>query len=600
MNDLQGRRVNRVQPDQSLMLLKPTAAVPHEGKQVITPGSRHYQLIYQWIKEGVRPEPQPSTARPDKLEVLPADVDLDLPGRTQRVVVLAHYADGSSRDVTRDAVMSSSNIEVAKMDGNQITGLRRGEAAVLVRYEGQYAAVNVSVMGDRTGFAWAAMPEYNYVDKFINAKLQKMKILPSEECTDAEFIRRVYLDLTGIVPTADQARAFLEDSAPSREKREKLVDALIGSKDFVAYWSNKWADLLQCNEKALGEKAVWAFREWIRQSVAQNKPYDQFVRELIDAQGSSLDQPGRQLLPRAEGHRQDDRGRQPDVPRRALQLQQVPRPPVRAVDAEPVLPVRRVLRPRGVQARHPPRRGDRLHQLRRRRGDAPARPTRQMEPVVPYGTEPDVKDARDRQHAFAQWLASKDNPLFARSFANRFWSYFFGRGIIDPVDDIRASNPPVNPELLDALTDDFVKSGFDVQHLIRTIVLSRTYQLSVKTNKWNEDDKINFTHAIPRRLTAEQIMDAVAIATGTKPKVPGLPQDMRSVYLADGMRRGRRLPQALRPAQARKRLRMRAHQQREPGPRPEPGERPAHQRRGRPSRTTASPSWWPRSRTTAR
>src|SRR3954452_7126064 len=290
-NDLQGRRVNRVDPAMSLMLLKPAAVVPHEGGKVLQVGSRQYNLIHEWIKEGVHEEPDPGTARPNKLEVLPATVDLDLPGRTQRVVVVARYPDGTSRDVTRDAVLSSSNEEVAKIAQARITAIRRGEAAVLVRYEGTYAGVSILVMGDRAGFAWQPMPEYNYIDSFINHKLQKQKILPSDECTDAEFLRRVYLDLTGIVPTSEQSRAFLEDSTPSKEKRQKLVDRLMGSRDYVAFWSNKWADLLQCNAKTLGDQAVWSSREWIRESIATKKPYDQFVRQLITAQGSSLTNP---------------------------------------------------------------------------------------------------------------------------------------------------------------------------------------------------------------------------------------------------------------------------------------------------------------------
>jgi hypothetical protein len=537
VNDLQGRRVNRVQPEQSLMLLKPTATVPHEGKQVIKPGSRQYNLIYQWIKEGVQPEPQPSTSRPDRVEVLPREVYLDLPGRTQRVIVLAYYPDGSNREVTRDAILSSSNTEVATMDANRITALRRGESAVLVRYEGQYAAVNVTVMGDRTGVPHEPMPEYNYVDKFVNAKLDKMKIQPSQECTDADFLRRVYLDLTGIIPTADQSRAFLNDPAPSREKREKLVDSLIGTKDFVAYWSNKWADLLQCNEKSLGEKAVWAYREWIRQSVAQNKPYDQFVREIIDAEGSSLDDPAvnyyRSL--KETGKMTEDIS-QTFLGVRFSCNKCHDHPFEKWTQTQYYQFGAFFARVAYKPGTHP---GEEIVYNNYAGGDViNPRTAKVMDPVVPYGAEPDLAKSQDRQHAFAQWLTSKDNPLFARSYANRCWSYFFGRGIIDPVDDIRASNPPVNPELLDALTDDFIKGGFNIQHLMRTIVLSRTYQLSVKTNQWNADDKINFSHALPRRLTAEQIMDAVSIATGVEQKVPGLPEDMRCVYLADGSAQG--------------------------------------------------------------
>jgi hypothetical protein len=542
INDLLGRRFDRIKPDQSLMLLKPVGAVPHEGKKVFEIGSRPYNLIHQWIKEGVKRDETVAAHKPVKLEILPKSIDLDLPGREQRLIVLAHYFDGKTRDVTRDAVMSSNSDEIAKVAGNKVTGIRRGEAAVLIRYEGNYGVANVSVMGDRTGFAWSPMPEYNLIDKYINGKLEKRKILPSNECTDADFIRRAYLDLTGVVPTASQARTFVEDKTPSQQKRQKLVDSLIGSRDFVECWSNKWADLLQCNSKALGENGVWVFREWIRNSVAQNMPYDRFVRSLVTAQGSNLTNPAvnyyRALKDKDDAGKLTTNKITEDVSQTFLGVRfscnkchdhpferwtqtqyyefgaffaRVAFKPGQRMGEEIVY-----TNYNGGEVEHP-----KLHKV--------------MAPSVPYGTPPDAKAARFRQEAFANWLTSKDNPLFAKSYVNRVWSYFFGRGIIDPVDDIRASNPPVNPELLDALTEDFIKSGFNTRHLMRQIVLSRTYQLSFVPNKWNQDDKINFSHAIPRRLGAEQMMDAVAVATGTKPNVQGLPKDLRSVYLADGM-----------------------------------------------------------------
>ncbi|QOV92136.1 DUF1549 and DUF1553 domain-containing protein [Humisphaera borealis] len=542
VNALQGRRVNRVEPDKSLMLMKPAGIVPHEGKQVIKPGDRHYNIIRDWIAQGLKPETELKTAKPTKIEVVPAMVALDIAGRTQRIVVVAHYADGSTRDVTRDAVFSASNIEAVQVDGAKVTGLRRGEAAVLVRYEGAYAAVGVSIMGDRAGFAFKPTAEYNFIDKHVNAKLEKRKILPSEECTDADYLRRVYLDLTGLPPTADVARAFLTSQSPSQEKRRQLVDQLLGSKDYVAIWSNKWADLLQCNQKALGEKGVWAFREWIRESIAQNKPYDQFAYELITAQGSNLTNPAvnyyralkdlddkKQLTPNkmTEDISQTFLGvrfncnKCHDHPFEKWTQQQY---------YEFGAFFARVSFKPGTRA------GEEIVYTNFRGGEnIYPKTTMALAPHVPYGEQPNLEDARVRQEAFARWMTSKDNPLFARSYVNRTWSYFFGVGIIDPVDDIRASNPPSNPELLDALTDEFVKSGFNMQQLVRTIVTSRTYQASVVANHWNNDDKINFSHFLPRRLSAEQMMDAVGLAAGVKPKVQGLPDGMRAVYLADGL-----------------------------------------------------------------
>ena len=537
VNELQGRRVNRVDPANSLMLLKPAAQVPHEGGLALPVGSRQYETILQWIREGAKFDPSPATARPNRLEVLPAEAALDLPGRTQRLVILAHYADGTVRDVTRDAVLTSNSVDTVRVTGSEIIGMRRGEASVGVRYEGNYGVVNVSIMGDRTGFAWAPMPVYNSIDGYINAKLEKMKILPSEECTDAEFVRRLYLDLTGFTPTAKQAREFVEDTTPSREKREKLIDQLLGSRDFVDFWSNKWADLLQCNSKTLGEEGVWVFREWIREAVAQNMPYDQFVRTLITAEGSSLDNPPVNYMRtlRETGKITEDVSQtflgvrfscnkchdHPFERWTQNQYYELGAFFARLAFKPGARPGEEIVYDnfRGGEVAHP-------------------KTNVTVEPKVPYGANPDWHKSRFREKALADWVVSKDNPFFAKSYVNRVWSYFFGRGIIDPVDDIRASNPPVNPELLDALTDDFIKSGFNVQHLIRTIVSCRTYGLSIRSNEWNHDDRVNFSHAIPRRLTAEQMMNAVAIATGTKTRLTGLPDGVRPEDLADGMNEG--------------------------------------------------------------
>ena len=289
INDLSGRRFNRVEPDQSLMLLKATGGVPHEGGKVLDKNSEYYEVMRQWITEGTKPESL--SARATKIEVLPEQIYLDRAGMSQQVLVIAHYADGSTRDVTREAVISPSNIEVAAVENNKVTALRRGEGAILIRYEGSYAAQPLICMGDRTGYAWVETPEFNYIDGHVHAKLKKMKILPSELCTDAEFVRRASLDLTGIPPEPSRVKIFLEDQSPSPIKRERLVDELLASEAFVAHWSNKWADLLQCNSQNLGTKGMWAFRNWITESVRSNKPYDEFVRSLLLAKGSSYTNP---------------------------------------------------------------------------------------------------------------------------------------------------------------------------------------------------------------------------------------------------------------------------------------------------------------------
>jgi hypothetical protein len=557
VNDLSGRRFNRVNVDESLMLLKPTAEVPHEGRQALKPDSREYHLLRQWIAEGTKYE-DPAKGRATKIDILPAEVDVDLPGRSQQLLVVATYADGSTRDVTREAVFESNNKDVAEVKDGVVSAVRRGESAILVRYEGLYSARQVTVMGDRSGFEWVDVPEFNYIDKHVHAKLKRMKILPSQVCTDAEFVRRVHLDLTGTTPTAERVKAFLEEkpaqpeASPSTDKRSKLVDELIGSREFVKHWANKWADLLQCNSENLGQKGVWLFRSWIEKCVAENMPYDKFVRTLLLAEGSCYQNPAVNYLRvlREPGKITEDVSQTflgvrfncnkcHDHPFEKWTQNQYYE--FGAYFAQVAIKRGFVGKEviRNNTGDNTPVTGEEIV-YRNYRGGEVKHPKNDMAVAakVPFGSAKETAGDVDRRGPFVDWLISKDNPLFAKSMANRLWSYFLGRGIIDPVDDIRASNPPSNPELLDALTDEFVKSGFDVRKVMRVICNSRTYQLSIVPNKWNEDDMANFSHAIPRRLSAEQMFDAVMVATGVRPNWNGLPQGMRAVEVPDGKVQG--------------------------------------------------------------
>src|SRR5262245_8141753 len=289
-DDLAARRINRAAPDASLMLLKTSGAVPHTGGVLTTPGESYYEIIKGWIGDGVKLDLE--TPRVKSIEVTPANAVIGMPKQKQQLAVVATYADGKVRDVTMEAFLDSSNLDVATVDRQAIvTALRRGETTVMARYEGAYAATTIIVMGDRTGFAWKPTTEYNWIDTLVYEKLKQVKIQPSEVCTDSEFIRRLYLDLTGVPPSADAVRAFLADTTPSRQKREKLVDRLIGSDDFVEHWTNKWADLLQVNRKFLGVEGAAKFREWIRTAVTDNVPYDRFVHSVLVGTGSNLENP---------------------------------------------------------------------------------------------------------------------------------------------------------------------------------------------------------------------------------------------------------------------------------------------------------------------
>jgi hypothetical protein len=530
VDDVSARRFNRAAPEQSLMLLKPIQEVPHQGGVVFDKNSRFYSLIKQWITEGVKSDVG-ATARVSRLEVLPRNPTLALPGMKQNMVVIAHYPDGSTRDVTREARYASSMQEITEVsDTGAVTSIRRGESALLVSYEGQFATNEFTVLGDRTGWKWAAQPQNNYIDRLVDVKLQRVKAQPAPLCTDGEFLRRAYLDLTGLLPTSEAARAFLDDPRPSEAKRAELTDKLLQSPEFDDHWTYKFADLLQVNRKFLGDRGVQAFRGWIHDSFARNKPYDQFARELLTASGGSYDNPASNYLRiirdtstatesvtqlflgvRFSCNKCHDH---PFEKWTQVQYYQLGAyfAQVGYKEGEP-----------GEEVVFDRKDGEVMHP---KSGNA-------VPPAFPVSYAPVQTKDESRRQALAEWLTDAKNPFFAKSMANRIWSYFMGRGIIEPVDDIRASNPPSNGPLLDALTDDFVKSGFDLRHLMKTIVQSRSYQASIATNRWNEDDRNNFSHQVARRLTAEQLLDAISQAAGSQQKYPGVPAGTRAQQLPD-------------------------------------------------------------------
>jgi Protein of unknown function (DUF1549)/Protein of unknown function (DUF1553) len=530
VDDVSGRRFNRTDPSQSLILLKPTQAVPHEGGFLFDEESRPYRVIQQWIAEGCRFDA--TSARVTGIDVFPPRPQLQSRGDEQQLSVMATYADGSTRDVTREAVFETSNFEVARVspDG-RVSAVRRGEAAALVRYEGNYAAAPVLILGDRSGFEWRPTVEHNFVDALVNAKLQKMKVLPADVCTDAEFLRRVSLDITGLPPSIEEIKAFVADAADQQLKRVNKIDELLNRGAYVDHWTLKWSDLLLARRKNVTEKGVWAFRNWIRNAVATDMPYDQFAGELITAVGSSFENP-------------------------AANYYRVAREP--KVVMENMTQVFLGTRFSCNQCHdHPFERWtqQQYYELAAwfadvgRKGlanneeliytlDNPipvVNPTTNQaaEPRFPFAHADLAPTDLDRREQLSHWLTSTENSYFARSIVNRYWSYFLGLGIIDPVDDIRAGNPPSNPELLDALTADFVANGHDLKRLIRLICTSATYQRSLQSNEWNVDDELNFSHALPRRLTAEQLYDSIIAAAGAPRALPGVPAGFHAAQLPD-------------------------------------------------------------------
>lgn len=546
-DDLAGRRFNPVAPERSLFLLKLTAAVPHEGGQIFPDDSPQYELLREWVSHGA--VLTLDSPRVIALEIFPKKPTIPMPGMSQQVAVLATYTDGSVRDVTAEAIVETSSTEITAIDDQGlVTAIRRGEAAILARYEGRYAATSLFVMGDRAGYEWRDVPVNNWVDGLVHEKLRRIQALPSELCSDAEFLRRVTLDLTGQAPTIKATETFLLDERDSRQKREELIERLIGGAEFVDYWTSKWSDLLQVNSKFLGHEGASRFREWIRAKVASNTPYDRFAAEILNAKGSTYENPAAayyKVLRKADvvmenttqlflGTRFNcnkchdhpfERWTQDQHWQLAAFFGRVGR---KNAEGSKIMPGS------AANALDGPLPAFEEIIFDMDEGEVSDPDTGAIvPPVFPFEHDGDVPALGTRRERVTRWITAPENPYFARSYVNRLWSYFLGVGIIDPVDDIRAGNPPTNPELLARLTREFVDSGFDVRALMRTICRSRTYQHSIETNVWNEDDDVNFSHALARRLPAEVMFDALHRATGSVTHLPGVRRGTRAGELVD-------------------------------------------------------------------
>jgi hypothetical protein len=545
--DTLGRRTDRLHPEDSLILAKATSTVPHEGGKRFDRESLEYRLLVRWIAEGLRRDP-PDTPVLRRLEVTPSEQVLIEPADHVPLHVRAIFSDNSSRDVTRLAVFETSNF-VVRVDADGVARQQsRGETTILVRYLDRQAAVQLAFVSARPGFVWPNPPEANYIDHHVFAKLRTLRMAPSALASDAVFLRRLYLDVLGVLPTPDETRHFLADSRP--DKRARLINALLERPEFADFWALKWSDLLHNEEKALDRKGVQVFHDWIRRSIADGKPLNEFARELIAGRGSTYSQPAanwyralRDPQARAEAAAQVflgirmqcarchnhpfDRWTQTDyhslaaffcrVQYRILENNRRDRLDTHAFDGEQV-----VWMARGGEIKHP-RSGEVLRPLFLG-VDTPA--------FAAYG---------DRLLALADWIADPKNPFFARAQANRVWYHLFARGIVEPNDDFRASNPPINAPLLDALSQDFAAHNFDLRHLVRTILNSRTYQLSAVPNETNREDENNFARALVRPLQAEQLLDALSQVTGVATDFPGYPPGTRAAQLPGvGANRGRR------------------------------------------------------------
>ena len=427
-----------------------------------------------------------------------------------------------------------------------MTTLRRGEAPILARFEGNYAATILTVMGDRKGFVWKESNANNRIDELVAEKWRRLKILPSKASSDLDFLRRIHLDLTGLPPTGSEVVRFLDDNRSSKVKRFEVIDQLIGNDAYVEHWANKWADMLQVNGKFLGRQGATALRQWIEKEIRENTPYDDFAKKVLTASGSNKDNPPAsyyKILRTPEDTMENtthlflatrfncnkchdhpfERWTQDQYYEMAAHFAQF------KLEKDPAAG-KQTIGKTAVERAKP------LYEIVKdiNTGEVTHDRTGQVTPPdFPYSANFEDNANLSRRARLAAWMTSPDNQYFARSYVNRIWGYLFGIGIIEPIDDIRAGNPPSNPALLDFLEREFIDSGFDVQHVIRLICQSKTYQLSVETNQWNEDDTTNFSHAMPRRLPAETLLDAIYSVTGSKTKFPGVPSGTRAASLPD-------------------------------------------------------------------
>lgn len=537
-HDVLGRRTNRNNPAASLIYLKALGHIPHGGGSRFTADSVAARTLLAWLSEGLQEDPQ-DLPTVQHLEILPGSRVLAAPACWQQVAVLAHFSDGRVRDVTRLTVFETSDRDVASVSPEGLVQFHKaGEVAVLCRYLLTMDSVRLAYLEPKAGFVWSNPPRQNYIDDHVFAKLKMLSIQPSELCSDTEFIRRAYLDICGILPSPQEVRDYLAD--PNSDKRAKLAERLLNRPEYADFWTLKWLDVLRSTRSKLGLEGARAYQQWLRGHIEKNTPFDQVVRELLTADGNTFKNGAanyyrvthdptelaettaqvffgiRMQCARCHNH-PFERWTQDDYYSTAAFFARV--------------------KGKSASGNRKKREGPKTAEIifTETRGEVQHLRTGQTMPPRFLGEEAAVVGAAtDRRAALAHWLTAKDNPFFARALVNRVWYHLVGRGIVDPVDDFRDSNPPANDALLEALSRDFVAHNFDVKHLVRTIVQSRTYQLSAATNPFNKDDNRYFSHAVTKLLTAEQMLDGICSVTEVPENFPELPKGTRAAQLPDG------------------------------------------------------------------
>lgn len=524
-----GRRVFAAAPDQSLLLLKAANIVPHGGGKRLDPSSEEFQTVVRWISEGMVYERE-SDPKIVSVEVEPARISLKAKSE-QQLKVHARYSDGSVRDVSRTALYEANDKSMAEASEEGLVSLRDlpGNVAVMVRYSGLVSVCSISVpLGARVE---QLPPSRNFIDELVFANLKRVGIPPSSVCDDSTFLRRVSLDIAGRLPTEEEALAFIQNQEPG--KRDAAIEALLRSSGYADFFAGKWALLLH-NKRDLASDTVsnFAFHSWIRDSLLANTPYDLIVANLLAATGEIATNPAVAWLKRVKEPKQQLE----DVAQLFLgvrmQCAQCHHHPFERWGQQDYYSLAAFFSQIGRKLSSTPEEETIFH----KRGIAQAenKKTRQQVRPAGLGSGPfEIAPEEDPRLRLAEWMREKTNPFFAKALVNRYWKHFFRRGLVDPEDDIRDTNPPSNPELLDALASKFVQSGYDLKELIRTITQSTTYQLSSVPNEHNGIDQQNFSRYYPRRLPAEVLLDAIDGLTGAPTNFPDLPPGTRAISLPD-------------------------------------------------------------------
>lgn len=523
------RRINLAVPQDSLFLTKSTGAVAHSGGKLFGTDTVYYKTILEWMQNGAPADPAPPSPVA-KLEVYPPQSVIEGAGSKQKFIAVAHYADGTTRDVSNLAAFMTNNETSAKVDkdGNVVAGAR-GEAFIMARFETKTEGRQVIVLPENLDYK---APEITgeYVDQLVGKKLHQLRIYPSGLCTDEEFLRRVTIDITGQMPTEEEYNSFINDKAP--QKRQELVDRLLERKEFSEIWAMKFAQLLMIKStNQVSYKSAFLYNQWLTDKFAKNVPIDEMVRELLGATGGTFSNPAtnyyqieRDTLKRAENAAQVFMGIR-------TQCAQCHNHPFDRWTQNDYYSFAAFFCQTGTKNAE-----DYREKIiyDRRSGEVKHVVTGQvMAPKFLGGEQPDTK-GKDRRAVLAEWLTRPDNPYFGTSIANRVWAHFMGVGIVDPVDDVRVSNPATNPELFNTLGVKLAEYKFDFRQLVRDICNSKAYQRSATPNDSNKSDTRNYAYATVRRVPAEMLLDCIGQVTNTKEKFRGLPLGARAVQIADG------------------------------------------------------------------